>query len=112
MKNIDSRAITFLTKNPVMVLRSARTGIALHVSYSAAGVKWACNAAGLSLYYKNGRVENGKIVSTDGSPLIASDRVFVERFIPRDHNSMDAQTAEFKAIHRAFKLLYPVDSPR
>lgn len=103
MREIDEKAIKFIAKNNIVVLRSAITGVALNVSYTEFGVSWTTDKNGLSLYYK--RDESGTLNEK-------SDRVVVEKFVPRNHNSPALQAAEFLAIKKAYKLLYPAGNYR
>lgn len=108
LPRIDYKAVKFLKKNPVMVLRSAHSHIALNVSYSIKGLKWSCDRHGRSLYFSNGVIREGRIDSTDGLPLTPRKDVYVQKFIPMDHESVVIQAAEFAAVKKAYKLLYGI----
>lgn len=97
MREIDGKAIKHIAKNNIVVLRSAITGIAYNVSYTEDGLKYTTDKNGVSIYYS--------------APGERSDKVIVEKFIPRNHHNPALQAAEFFCIHKAYKLLYPVDAP-
>jgi hypothetical protein len=111
LAEIDYKAIQFFRKNPLVVLRSSYSDIALNVSYSFKGLKWSCDRNGRSLYFKNGIIRNGEIQSTDGGALIPRKDVYVQRFIPINHDSIILQAAEFAAVKRGYKLLYSIPEP-
>ena len=92
MHQIDPKAIDYLSKGNLMVLRAADTGILLNVSYSEDGLKWTVDKSGRSLYFdKKGN---------------KSSKVYSEKFVPRNHNNISAQLAEFFGVHKGYKLLY------
>ena len=110
---IDQRAKDFLSQkdNKLYVLRSTYTGMAINVSYSMKGLKYTVDKRGHSIFYSNGILRDGKIVPKEGMSLIPSNSVFVERFIPIEHESMTLQAAELNTVRKAYKLLYPVYTP-
>lgn len=108
IKPIDSRASKLLKDNPMMCLRSARTGIVISVSYSIKGLKWLSDKNGRSIFYENGVIRNGRVESTDGGPLRQSTAVVVTRFFPKNHESGVLQAAEYAAVNKAFKMLYRI----
>lgn len=108
VKDIEPWVITFLGANNLKVLRRKKDGMALNVSYTEDGLKWTSNKVGRALYYKDGVIKEGKIVSS----MEKSNEVYVEKFVPSNRKTAHAQSAECLWIHKAMKLLYTVDSPR
>lgn len=119
---INPRIKQFIVDRNLYVLRDAKTGNALNVSYSEDGLKWTTNAAGKLLYYQNGMLapkinvkkstRNNElvfdyvtIVPRDGQTLRKSNRVYVEKFIPTDRNTLREQIAEYTWTDKAYRLL-------
>lgn len=118
LKPIEGISRDFIASKNLMVLRDSLTHKALNVSYTVEGLKWTVNFSGKKLiYFRNAWID----VSTDeGIPttsivgdLTPSRKVYVEKFIPRDHYDHRGrltriQISEYTAVDKALKLLYHI----
>ncbi len=107
LKPIERGIASFIKDRNLVVLRDKRTGAALNVSYSEYGLTWTTNKVGRLLYFTKAFLKNGKKVGD----LTKSPNVYVERFVPRDHNSTMSQVAEYTWVKKATHLLYGSDAP-
>ena len=116
---IEERFITFIGDRNLVVLRDAKTHKALNVSTTEDGLKWTYlnNRQGLC-YFKNGKFQRNlevdkhgnlkgfvNIVSNDNKPLTKSSKIYVEKFIPRNHDDLGNQKAEYVWVNKALRLL-------
>ena len=92
------------------ILRS-KSGKGLNVSYTEEGLKLTANKGGKLLYYTDAYLRHRKTESGDWMPYLDGDltpskKVYVEKFVPKDHKNPDFQIAEFRWIDKAHKMLY------
>lgn len=102
MKPIEKSILSFIRDRKLYVLRDKRTHTALNVSYSEDGLRWTTNKVGRLLYFKKAYLTSGRMVG-DLSP---SEEVYVEKFVPRNHERTASQVAEYTWIKKATHLLY------
>ena len=89
-----------VVKENLLVLREKGTGKALGVSYTEDGLKTLANKTGRYIYFKN--VNNIKDIPKG----IKSDKVYVEKFIPREFNNSFLNKTEAHWIECAKHKIY------
>ena len=122
LRVIEPRIATFISSNDMYVLRDSTTHVALNVSFSPEGLNWtmnsspnARNSSAKLVRFKNARIariHNPKdmtlmkleIVPTRGN-LQVSDSVYIEKFVPRNHDDYRLQVAECVFVDKAYRLL-------
>lgn len=121
MRVLEPRIVTFIADRNMYVLRDARTQMALNVSFTPEGLSWTTDSSGRLVRFENGemaRVLNLKksleqnnivfealhISPTEGE-LRLSDKVYVEKFVPFDHQNRRNQVAECLNVDKAYRLL-------
>lgn len=91
------------------VLRRKKDNVALNVSYTEYGLKWTANKLGRALMYDKAFITRGRVVPARGgassTPKISLD-VYVEHFVPRNHDTEAAQVAEFTWLNKALAMSY------
>jgi len=105
IREIDKGISQFIADKNLKVLRRKKDNVAINVSYSQRGLEWTSNKLGRCVMYKRAFIRNGKI-SCSGNDCLISPDVYVEHFVPRNHTTEAAQTAEYTFIGKAFKLTY------
>lgn len=110
MQKIDKGMRALIASQDMWILRS-KSGKGLGVSYSEEGLKLTANKGGKLLYYRDAYLRHKKDDSGQWIPyldgdLTPSDKVYVEKFVPKDHKRKDFQIAEFRWVDKAHKMLY------
>lgn len=113
---IDKVIGQFIKDKKMYVLRNAKTGQAINASYSEEGLKYTTLPNGKLVYFNDARLKREWAMDSDGVPYIVSVRfagdlrpnpeVFVEQFVPKNHNSIRTQIAEYTVVSKAYRLLY------
>lgn len=101
IKFIEPWVISFFKTQSLVVLRRKKDNFPLNVSYTEDGLKWTANKIGRCLYFKDGFIRGGKIDSS----MELSDEVYVSHFVPINHRSESAQSAECLWTKKALGLL-------
>lgn len=89
----------------MVVLRRKSDNVALNVSYSEYGLKWTANKLGRALMFHRAFISNGRIIGSQRG-LDPSALVYTEHFVPRNHQTEEAQAAEFRWLDKALKMSY------
>ncbi|MFN7301674.1 MAG: hypothetical protein ACK5U7_09400 [Bacteroidota bacterium] len=95
----------FIKQNELYVLRSKLNHRALNVSYSKEGLIYTLDNQCKFIMFKNAWVKNigGRLTFKGNTAL--NEKVYVEKFIPRNFDEANLQKAEFTFIDKALKLL-------
>jgi len=98
MSRIKEEVRQLIASNNLRVLRDKSTHKALGISYTEDGLKTIANKMGKYIYFSN--VNKLQDISKGKK----SDKVYSEKFIPRDFENRSLQTAEMHwveaALHR------------
>jgi hypothetical protein len=95
----------FIKQNDLYVLRSKLNNRALNVSYTKEGLLYTLDNQGKFIMFKNAWVQNiGGILTFKGNTML-NNKVYIERFIPRNFEETNLQKAEFTFIDKALKLI-------
>lgn len=109
IKLIEPWIGAFIASQSFFVLRDKKTKRALGVSYTEDGLKWIVSRNQRLLYFKDAFL---KINPKTNFPefkgdLSKSDRVIVEKFIPRDFlYSPYIQSNEYRCVDKALRMSY------
>ncbi len=107
---IDENLARFISDNDMYVLRDVRTGQALNASFSIEGLYWSTDHSNRLLCFRNARLQpiykneiktNLRIV---GDTRL-SEKVYVEKFVPRNQTTLRGQLAEYTWMRKAYALL-------
>lgn len=104
VKTIPAHVISYIAQHDLVVLRRKRDNVALNVSFTVQGLKWTCNKLGRALMFRRAFVSQGRIVPAPNTKLELATDVYVEKFIPRNHETEEAQVAEYMWINKALRL--------
>lgn len=100
-RRINEEIKQVIANGNLRVLRDAKTNQALGVSYTEDGLKTIANKTGRYLYFKNvtkaTQIAHGK----------KSNRVYSEKFIPRNFEDNTLMKAETHWVKAALHKLYP-----
>jgi hypothetical protein len=117
---IDKAIGQFITDKKMFVLRSKATGQALNTSYSEEGLKFTTSPNGRLLYFKDAKLARDYKQLPDGQwvatkvgfvgDLSPNPDVYVEQFVPKNHNHQRTQVAEYITVSKAYRFLYHVES--
>lgn len=102
IREIPPNLISYISSQNLWVLRRKSDGFALNVSYSPEGLKWTANKLGRALAYKRAFIKSGKITGD----LEPSKAVYIEKFVPRNQPTEQAQVVEFTWVDKAIRLIY------
>lgn len=102
IREISPELIDHIRRQNLWVLRRKKDGYALNVSYSVYGLQWTCNKLGRALMYRRAFISKGRLIGD----LAPSKDVYVEVFVPRNHDTEAAQVAEFTWVDKALRLIY------
>lgn len=113
-KKIEQWIVDLIKENQFLILRDRRTHKALGVGYGMDGITQVTNKHGKLLYYKNARISgewkdgipNGQWLPKVVGDTTPSEKVYVEKFIPRNHKLIDNQVAEYLWVDKAMRMLY------
>lgn len=111
IKPIDPEIRNFITRRNLYVLRDAKTGYALNTSYTPEGLYWTTNVSGKLLYFRNAyfktHYENEVPVRVSiAGDTRPSNKVFIEKFSPKNQNNIKGQMAEYTLTNKATWLLH------
>lgn len=110
--NIEPWIKTFIKDRNLWVLRKRDRrgpGRALNVSYTEDGLKYTMDKYGTLIACKNAKLvlEDGKLNIVGNTNL--PHNVYIEKFVPQEHQNLRDQLVEFMMSNRALKLLYATD---
>lgn len=111
MKPIEPSIRNFISGRKLYVLRDSQTGNALNTSYTPEGLYWTTNVSGKLIYFRNARLER-VYDKTTKEPLTVkivgdtrpNDKVYIEKFVPRDRPTVRGQIAEYTWTDKAVWL--------
>lgn len=111
MNIIEPRISKIIEDRNLVVLRDKQTHRALNVSYTEDGLKFTTSLWGNLLYFKKASLkifyeDNRPVfVGVHGPNLEKSDKVYVEKFVPRNDLPPAHQIAEYTWTDKAYRLI-------
>jgi hypothetical protein len=105
--SIEAWIKTFIQDRNLVCLRD-RNNKLLAVSYSVDGLKWATDALGRSLYYKDAILKHNGVhpywfCKHQLTPIKTN---VISKFIPQNHKSAKLHKAEVGGCDKALRMLY------
>jgi hypothetical protein len=106
MFKLEPGIAKFIADNNLVVLRDKNTNKALNVSYSKEGLYWTMNKTGRLLYFEKALLKFGSGTPYFSGTLTKSNKVYVERFVPRTFPNPVLNKIEAQWADKALRLLY------